>query len=114
MTEKLRFVAKGTACVPDPHGAESTPMRRGIVGRAHKEVEPGKWAWVRNDQPAELPYHHDLRKAVMDGDLWPADEATAKACGVAFDPKFGGEWSPPAPAKEEKKSSGNTGGKADS
>ena len=28
-------------------------------------------------------------KACKDGDLYAADEATAKACGVSFDPTFG-------------------------
>lgn len=89
----LRFYARGTACVPDPHGADSVPMRRRIVGRKHEQVSPGAWAWVPMPfgKPEEIAYHHDLKKAAGDGELWPADEETAKACGVPFDPTFGGE-----------------------
>lgn len=119
MTEKLRFLAKGTACVPDPHGTESTPQRRRIVGRTHKEVSPGTWAWVRKEKPEELPFHHDLAKAVRDGDLWPADEASARACGVKFDPSFGGEFAQPKaeekkePAEPDEQPAEDAGGKGD-
>lgn len=100
MTDKLRFTARGTACVPDPHGTEASPQRRRMVGRKHEQIKPGTWAWVPLAKPDELAFHQDLAKAVKDGDLWPADEATAKACGVKFDPMFGVE----KPANQDKKS----------
>ena len=109
MAEKLLFHARGTACVPDPHGADAVPQRRRMVGRAHKEVSPGTWAWIPTDTPDALDYHHDLAKAVKDGDLWAADLATAKALGVDFDPAFGGETTVAAAAKTHK--AGSTGGK---
>ncbi len=94
----MRFAARGTACVPDPHGSDATPQRRRMVGRKHEQISPGQWAWVPLAKPDELGYHHDLIKAVRDGDLWAADEATAAACGVLFDSKFG---EPTKPAKKE-------------
>lgn len=81
---KLRLLPVGDLCCPDPHGSESTPQRRRIVGRRHEEVEKGKWAWVPTGKPDELDYHHDLAKAVRDGDLAPFDAETAKACGVEW------------------------------
>ena len=91
MSGTLRFLARGTACVPDPHGAEASPQRRRMVGRKHAEVSKGTWAWVPLESADELPYHHDLIKAVRDEDLWAADEKTAAACGVKFDSLFGAE-----------------------
>lgn len=87
--EKLRFYARGTAQVTDVH-AQERGLRR-CVGRRWQEVEKGRWAWCPSDKVDEVEYHHDLVKACKDGDLWPADEATAKACGVGFDPNFGSE-----------------------
>lgn len=78
--------------VADPHGTEMTPQRRRFIGRQHREVAPGQWGWVPISKPEELAYHHDIAKAIRDRDLWAADAATAKACGVKFDPTFGGEY----------------------
>lgn len=86
---KLRFYARGTAQVTDPH-AQERGLRR-CIGRRWQEVEKGRWAWVPTEKPQECDYHHDLAKACRDGDLWPADEETAAALGVGFDPSFGGE-----------------------
>lgn len=97
--QKLRFHARGTACVPDPHGTEMTPQRRRMVARKHAEISPGSWAWVPAAEAEEADYHHDLAKACRDGDLWPADKETAAACGVPFDPKFGGGEVSEKPAK---------------
>jgi len=57
----------------------------------------------------EIDDTHENRMHVKHGELWPADEATAKTCGVKFDPAFGGDDfhadkpaaptdTPPAPA----------------
>lgn len=86
---RLRFYARGTAQVTDPHAQERGTRR--CIGRRWQEVEPGRWSWVPTGEPQECDYHHDLAKACRDGDLWPADEATAKECGAGFDPTFGGE-----------------------
>lgn len=92
MKQRLRFYARGTALVADVHAQEhpTHPIRR-FVGRRWQEVVPGRFAWCPTEDPQELAYHHDLTRACKDGDLWPADEETAKACGVAFDATFGDE-----------------------
>jgi hypothetical protein len=91
MAVRLRFYARGTAQVADPHAQERpNPVRR-CVGRRWQEVITGRWSWVPTEKPQEVDYHPDLVKAARDGDLWPADEETAKACGCPFDPTFGGE-----------------------
>ena len=92
MKQRLRFYARGTALVADVHAQEhpTHPTRR-FIGRRWQEALPGRWAWAPTEAPQECDYHHDLVRAAKDGDLWPADEDTAKACGLAFDPDFGGE-----------------------
>lgn len=86
---KLRFYARGTAQVTDV-AAQERGIRR-CVGRRWQEVVPGRWAWVPTGEPQAVEYHPDYVKAVREGDLWPADEETAKACRVPFDPKFDDE-----------------------
>jgi len=86
---RLKFYARGTALVTDPH-AQERGIRR-FVARRWQEVATGRWAWCPTEKPQETDAHPDLIRAARDGDLWPADEATAKACGLGFDPTFGGE-----------------------
>lgn len=100
MSEKLRFLARGTAQVTDPH-AQERGIRR-CIARRWQEVMPGRWSWVPTEEPQAVDTHPDLVKACQDGDLWPADEATAKACRVAFDPNFGNEETETIKAFKEK------------
>jgi hypothetical protein len=86
---RLRFLCRGTAQVADPN-AQLNGNRR-CIGRRWQEVVPGTWSWCPTDKADETDYHPDLVQACKEGDLWAADDATAKACGVAFDPTFGGE-----------------------
>lgn len=98
--ERLRFYCKGTAQVPDPKAL----MLRGInrcVGRHWQQVappvnagpnaHPGKWTWIPTGKPDDVEFDFDLLDACRAGDLWPADQETADACGVPFDPTFGYE-----------------------
>ena len=41
--------------------------------------------------PSDDPYRQEYVKHLRDGDLWAADEATAAAAGVPFEPHFLGE-----------------------
>lgn len=94
---KLRFYARGTAHVSDFDALErSNPLRR-FIGRKLREVpgSPGRHAFLSTGKPEECNARPELIKAARDGELWPADEATAKACGADFDPKFGGEIAAP-------------------
>jgi hypothetical protein len=87
---RLSFYARRTALVADPH-AQERGVRR-FIGRRWQEVTTGRWSWVPSGKPQETDYHHDLVKACKDGDLWAATPETATACGVPFDPDFGGEF----------------------
>ena len=106
MDQMLRVRARNTPqpgreappCVPDPHGADASPQVRRIIGRRHEQVSPGRWAWVSTGKVESLAYHHDIAKAIRDGDLYAADEETARVCCVEFDPTFGGEENEPADA----------------
>lgn len=90
---------KGTAMVPD---YEALPRVRRFHGWKH-DKEAGDdftvWgttevrrqgAWVGHDESVAVPSTTEYIRAIRDGDLWPADQATAQRAGVPFDPTFGG------------------------
>ncbi len=83
---QLRFYCRRSAQVTDPH-AQDRDHRR-CVGRAWREIFTGRFAWVPTGEVEAIDYHADLVMACKDGDLWAADAATAKTCGVPFDPAF--------------------------
>lgn len=87
----LRFRAKGTALVPN-YEFEAAGIRA-FVGRKFVPVEgePGRYGFAPLAEDVEVPYRAEYVKACKEGDLYPADEATAKACGAKFDPLFGGD-----------------------
>ena len=94
----LRVRARGTALVQD-YAAMEAGIRRYIGRKADpKYIDPEKsqgLAFVPTDEVFEVAGHHlqwrhEYARHVAHGDLWPADEATAKECGVSFDPTFGG------------------------
>lgn len=85
--EKLRFRARGEALVQN-----FVRMEAGIksfIGRKYVEVKPGVWGFAPTGADEEVSYRAEYVKACKDGDLWPADEQTAAACGVEFDATFG-------------------------
>lgn len=119
MLNTLRVLARGGILVLDVAHAEAAQTRghRAYVGR--KTVRAWKLEqlpedcprhehhndFLENGQPpiphcaypkrthvVEVPNTSYYRKIVRKGALWPADEATAAACGGKFDPKFGGEY----------------------
>lgn len=100
----LNVRARGSALVP-VHEAGSTQPRR-FVGRAFDASLGQAGGWPFSAEPVTVPlfppsHEHYLEawhfyyRALKDKELWPADEATAKACGIEFDPSFGGEYSTP-------------------
>lgn len=111
MTDTLKLKARGTALIVD-HKAMSAGARR-FIGRKHDATIGRNGGWPPADKPAEVSntdeFAADYRRAVKHGDLWAADEATAEACGVKFDPLFGEQPAPPeqhvdpepAPAAEQ-------------
>jgi hypothetical protein len=101
---KLRVLARGLAMVPDLERLEAGVRR--FVGR---KIDPTlgyasrdengnvvmSGGWPPSHQPGspdEVPVRAEYVAHVKDNDLWPADEATAAACGVKFEPRFGGEY----------------------
>lgn len=86
--QKGRFYARGTACVVDIDAQEAG--RKQFVGRKFQKVDEGH-AFVPKSEPAEVRLHPEYVRDCREGALWPADQATADACGVRFDPSFGGE-----------------------
>jgi hypothetical protein len=99
---KLRFYARGTALVSDFDALDRpVPLRR-FIGRRYTEITPDRWGFAPSGEADEVSARPEVIKAAIDGELWPADEATAKACGVKFDPKFGGEIALPKPPTDGK------------
>jgi hypothetical protein len=111
----LRFHARPGHCVRYPERRAAGQLYN-FIGRKYDATTRDNAA---TDEPFEIDEAHaddDTRKAARhlmtkcrDGDLLPADEATARACGVAFEPlaKVADGWAPkPAasPAKASKQS----------
>lgn len=87
MTQKLSFRASGTALVQDfdamEHGIRRYIGRVAIDKDGKPTHDPGSVAgWKVKDEPQEVPYRAEYVKAAKDGDLVPADDATAAACGL--------------------------------
>ena len=109
--ETLRVRRKGTAMVPDYEAHERVRQFHGWkhdpnAGEEFREHATGivkkQGAWVGHDEAREVPMRAEYLRHLREGDLWPADQATAQAAGVPFDPHFG-EPAPaaaPKPAKE--------------
>lgn len=91
----LRVYARGEAMVCDHERLDHPTMpTRGFVGRVFDreladETNSGGWRPILD--PHEVPVRAEYLMALLDKDLWPADEETAKRAGVPFDPTFGGE-----------------------
>lgn len=94
MLSKLRFRARGSALVQDFERLEAGV--KCFVGRKFKEAEAGRFGFAPTGEDYEVPYRAEYVRACAEGDLWPADKATADACGVDFDSSFG------VPAKSTK------------
>ena len=91
--------ARGDALLQDYEAMDARVKR--FVGRKLVEVEPSKWGFVPTGESVSVPFRGEYVRAVQEGDLWAADAATAAACGVDFDPKFGAPGK--ADASAEKK-----------
>lgn len=118
--DTLRVLSRGHSLVLDLVFAQQTNRRR-YIGRtavqsmkladlpkgeprheAHNQfLTPGDapmphYAFPKHDSVVEIPAPpHEFGKEYLDelraGNLWPADEATAKFADVKFDPQFGGD-----------------------
>lgn len=86
--QKLRFYAKGSATVSVPFSRLPIGQAASFVGRT---FDPKARTYPATLEPYEVEANSDagrrlVRLVRIDGDLWPADEATAAACGVPFVP----------------------------
>lgn len=96
-----RFYAKGRMLVPDPSRRQSKGQSPQYVGRKRAMFD-GQVGYPATKHPFEYDEkRRELRdmdrrlvKRCRRGELWPADEATARACGVPPSPlRFDdGEW----------------------
>ena len=74
---KLRFYARGTALVSDFDALDRpVPLRR-FIGRRYTEITPDRWGFAPSGEADEVSARPEVIKAAIDGELWPADEATA-------------------------------------
>ncbi len=107
----LKFLSRGMAMCFDLEAQAAKTMR--FIGRRHdatighegRDENGNKFmsgGWPSTGLPQEVPARGEYLTACKDGDLWAADEETAKYCGVKFDPDFGGEH-PSSYAKPAKK-----------
>ncbi len=93
MILELKFYARGSGLVYDPTRPRRQGQMPGYVGR---KFDPKTRQWRATDEPhcikldmqtqdgqrsAQRIAHRLVRR---DSSLWPADEATAKYCGVPF------------------------------
>lgn len=86
MPKTLRVRPRGDALVQDHERLDAGV--NAFVGRRFQELPdtPGQHGFVPTGEDATVPYRAEYLKALQDGDLLPADEATAKVAGVKFVP----------------------------
>lgn len=82
--QTLRVLPVGTALVTDFEAMEHGIRR--FIGRQFAPVEdaPGRFGFVPTGQAAEVPLTAEYVRALHDGSLEPADEATARAVGLPW------------------------------
>lgn len=111
-TSRLSFVGRMAHRAPTvdalPTSARGAPVRE-LDATEWTGDAPSVEAWVASRSPVVVvaATHPDperreegnyYRERILEGGLWAADAATAKACGVVFDPAFGGEYPELVPA----------------
>jgi hypothetical protein len=107
--DTLRVLAKGSAQVPNYEAQEGG--RNARITHACLAIGPEfhdddshttlrHAAFVKHvGKVVTVPDRAEYRRHLRDGDLYPADGETAAACGVPFDPDFGGEHDEDAKAE---------------
>lgn len=105
---KLAFLAKAGLVCHWPAAVRQTGQIYNYVGRTwdaasrvHKaNAEPVAIDDEHQDADTRVRAERLKQLVTRDGSLWPADEATARACGVEFVPveMKDGEWQPKAAA----------------
>jgi len=78
----LTVKAAGSAMVPDYAALEAGVLR--FIGRRHDATVGPNGAWVPTGEAVTIPASAEYLQEVKAGALVPADEATARVCGVPF------------------------------
>jgi hypothetical protein len=73
-----------------------------FIGRVFKETSPGRHGFAPTNEVVEVPYRAEYVKALREGDLEAADEATALAAGLTFAGDIATSDTDPAPADGDK------------
>ncbi|KYF87789.1 hypothetical protein BE20_24910 [Sorangium cellulosum] len=68
--------------VPDFEAMEAGILR--FVGRKHDPAVGVNGGWVPSEEPVTVPLRAEYVQEVQAGSLAPADEETARLCGVSF------------------------------
>jgi hypothetical protein len=111
MGTTLAFYARGDLLVAHPSAPRVVGQHPRYVGRAPLvDPQTGAATWPATSQPFNCDASSDVGKRLVKvcrrGALWPANEATAQACGVPFVQvaHFDGEWIEPLPELPPKRS----------
>ena len=100
MPETLLVRARGLAIIENHEAAEAGARK--FVGRVHDPKLGKNGGWPPDEAPHTVPDRAEYRAAIKHGDLWAADEETAKKCAVDFDPTFGKEPEVAPPVDDKK------------
>jgi hypothetical protein len=75
--DHVRVYARGASLVPDFDAADREPPIRRMIARTYSQVSPGQWGWTPSAEPQAVSKRAEIARALADGDLVPADAATA-------------------------------------
>lgn len=84
MADSLLVRAVGATLVVNYEALESGARR--FIGRTFLASAGPNGGWPASAEPAKVPATAEYLKALRDGSLAPADEATAQRAGVKWDP----------------------------
>lgn len=115
--ERMSNVGQGRPVVP-PHGWKHDPTAGDEFIDPETKQKKNHGAFLKHAPDViVVPDCVEYRRHLRDKDLWPADQATAQAAGVPFDPSFGDDedlahHTPKAPEATETKPEMWAGGPA--
>lgn len=102
MSKVIRVRPVATAMVPDFRAQQDGVFR--FVGKRHLPKHGRNGAFAHLDDVVELDiqgFEKEYLDEVRAGALVPADEASARMCGVKFQCPVAAPEAPPAPAADE-------------
>lgn len=78
----LTVKASGMALVTDYEALKSGVRR--FIGRQFDPSHGPAGGWPMKTEPSEIPYRHEYKQALVEGDLLPANKETAAHCGLPY------------------------------